>query len=82
VLYLNLGDRAGYRSTAGDGDFLRDGGDETFTIRQISGSPSDANGATVEVIALGRSATYQGVTKIVLLDSGPGEDVVILGSDG
>ncbi|HTO04708.1 MAG TPA: calcium-binding protein, partial [Opitutus sp.] len=79
VLYLNMGNRAGNRSNV---DYLTDSEDETFLIRHVSGSPDDANGETIEIIGLGRKATYSGVKKIVLLDTAGGENVLILGSDG
>src|SRR6185436_963209 len=55
VLYLNMGSRASYRSNVG---YLTDSGDETFLIRHLAGSPDDAGGETIEIIGLGRKATY------------------------
>ena len=73
-LYLNMGDRAGWRYDPARADQAAAEQDESFTIEQIDG---DENGATIRVTAFGRSRTYTNVRSIHA-SGGSGRDTLVV----
>ena len=86
TLYLNIGNRADLRSVNGipAGEPYRNDEDEYFIIEHIDDVPLDGqtplpNGSeTIKVTALGRTQTFRGVKKIVALDAGQGDDIIVV----
>jgi hypothetical protein len=71
TLRLNIGVDAGYR---GSNDGITD---EIFVVTYVSG---DAGNETVAVTALGYTAQYSGVSRIVATDAGSGNDYIEIGA--
>ena len=71
-LVLNMGPYASLRAVDDTTD-----GDETFVVKHVDGSPTDANGETVDVTFGGIKQTFHGV-KSIQADGGQGNDTIDL----